>query len=167
MRGVVFYLLLIAFSGCGMFNSKNKKEVTFTPGTAPGPPTMVYKTKKKYYHLVPVILSDDKKTVASYPDPKDVMTDGKPALPTPLKKGYYLDNRGINLNVAFINKTYEEYSKLTELPTPEVMMSWVIDNDPLSELCDCGNRNVIPDAEKQMNELIQAKKLRTLCKALK
>jgi ABC-type Fe3+-hydroxamate transport system substrate-binding protein len=105
-----------------------------------GPPTFVYKTKADYSQNVPVTLSDDKTQIVSYPSPQDIYTNGQLATPTPLSNGYLLDNRGIGANVAFLKMTYTEYSKLKEAPLLKTMYSQIIDKDPLTELCNCGNR---------------------------
>lgn len=105
-----------------------------------GPPTFVYKTKADYSQNVPVTLSDDKTAIIAYPSPQDIYINGQLATPTSLSNGYLLDNRGINANVAFLKMTYTEYSKLKEAPLLKIMYSQIIDKDPLTELCNCGNR---------------------------
>ena len=70
--------------------------------TYAGPHVLIYKTKGDYFNNVPVILSADKTKLISYPDIKDVYTNGKLALPELIAGGYLLDNRGINKDVAFI-----------------------------------------------------------------
>ena len=83
--------------------------------------------KKDYSQNVPVLLSDNKLTIVSYPAVEDVMVNGKYPLPTLLKKGYYLDNRGIGPNVAFTKYTYEEYSKLSATPSVHELFQSIID----------------------------------------
>lgn len=78
-----------------------------------------------------------------------------------------LDNREIGENVAFLNMTYEEYAKLKEVPTLKELYGLIIDKDPLIELCNCGVKTVFTDQVKQLNELIDNKKLRTICKIIK
>ena len=56
-----------------------------------GPNILVYKTKKDYRKLVPVILSEDKSQIVSYPDPHDIKTGGDHMLPITLHKGYLMD----------------------------------------------------------------------------
>ncbi len=121
-----------------------------------GPQAIIYKTKKNYDKLVPVILSEDKSKIVSYPHPSDVSIDNKFLYPTKLNKGYLLDNKGINKNVAFLNITYEEYSKLKTTPSLKELFSMILDKDPLTEIYNCGNRyghkNLITDINKMIND---------------
>ncbi len=100
-------------------------------------PVIIYKTKSNYDKNVPVLMSDDKKDIISYPDIIDIYFGGKLAYPTQLVGGYLLDNRGIGKNVAFLKFTYEEYSKLSSTPTKEELMGMIIENNPLIELYNC------------------------------
>jgi hypothetical protein len=101
----------------------------------PGPQTIVYKTKKDYYNLVPVLLSDDKTEIISYPHPIDIKVGDTYVTPTKLNEGYLLDNRGIGKNVAFLNMTYEQYSKLDRVPTLEELQNMIVDKNPLEVMC--------------------------------
>ena len=167
---LLYPLILSTLVACST-NSKtaqnnSKANQAFTPDfNSPGPPVMIYKTKKDYSKNVAVILSDDKSQILSYPAPTDV--SGKLPLPTNLKKGYLLDNRGINQNVAFLKMTYEEYAKQAKAPAINELYANILDKDPLTEICNCGNRNALKDPEKEINSLIKAKTLRTTCKAIK
>ncbi len=88
--------ILIVFFACKGQNSKS-----FVPDFVAGPPTIVYKTKGDYNKLVPVLLSNDKSEIISYPHPKALMVGGQLALPTILEKGYLLDNRGVGDRIDF------------------------------------------------------------------
>ena len=127
----------------------------------------VYKTRGDYAHHLPVILNDERTAVVSYPDPRDVRTSAGFTLPTRLSKGYLLDKRGINKNVAFLKVTYEEYSQLAQLPTTDELYALILDKDPLLELCDCGEKLGVNAAAEQINKLIHADSLRIRCKVLK
>ena len=118
-------------------------------------PAIVYKTKKDYSQYVPVILSKDKSTIVSYPAVTDIYYKGKLAYPTKLADGFWLDNRGINENVAFTDYTYEAYSKLEKTPSTEELFSRILDKDPLEEIVNCGNRSNYPDEVKDLNQLIE------------
>jgi hypothetical protein len=146
--------------------SKNSTSI-FIPQYTPGPQTFVYKTKKDYTNNVPVLLNNERTEILSYPDPKDLKIGSGYPLPTNLLKGYYLDNRGINKNVAYLKLTYQEYAKLDNPPSLKEMFNMIIDIDPLIELCDCGNKNAFTDIESQLNDLISKNKLRTTCKTIK
>ena len=87
------------------------------------PRVFVYKTKGDYSHLVPVLMDDSRTQILSYPHPRDLFIGGKLCLPTLLNDGYWLDNRGIGRNVAFLSYTYEEYSRLSSAPSMEEHIS--------------------------------------------
>ncbi len=142
-------------------------EKSFVPVYGSGPPTLVYKTRADYSNNVPIILSDDKKKIIAFPDPVDVFINGKYPTPTVLKNGYLLDNRGIGKNVAYLKMTYAEYARLPQPPSGEEMFAMIIDKEPLTELCNCGNRNTIKNPEQRMNQLIKEKQLHTACKVIK
>lgn len=139
----------------------------FNPDFTPGPQALIYKTKGDYRNFVPVLLSDDKTEIVSYPNPSDLTTNGTLAKPTALKKNYWLDNRGIGKNVAFLKLTYEEYSKLPVAPSLKELLQMIVDKDPLVELCDCGNRTKYTDAKGELNKAIEAGALRQKCKIIK
>jgi len=153
----LFIIGILFISEC----TSNKPLNTSSPvnNSSLGPPTVIYKTRKDYYDKVPVTLSDDKTKIVSYPGPGDVYYNGKLALPTRLDSGYLLDNRGINKNVAFLNITYEEYSKLKDgLPMDE-MMKRIIDNNPLTVMYSCGSRYKYKDIATDLNRYIDSNKL--------
>jgi hypothetical protein len=114
-------------------------------------PIIVYKTKKNYDKNVAVTLSEDKKTIVSYPHPKDV---SQRSYPTALKKGYLLDNRGIGKNTAFLSMTYEEYAKLQKVPSLDELKQMIIDDDPIEAMYYCGGRTRFSDLIFQLNQLI-------------
>ncbi|RYD58573.1 MAG: hypothetical protein EOP56_03025 [Sphingobacteriales bacterium] len=132
-----------------------------------GPQAIVYKTKKDYNKLVPVTLSEDKSQIVSYPHPSDVKIDDKLATPTQLKKGYLLDNRGINKNVAFLRMTYSEYAALSAPPSTAEMYAMIVDKDPIAAMCECGLRSSYKSPKKELNKLISKKRLKTTCKTVK
>jgi len=131
-------------------SSGSKSGVT----TVPCPPCIVYKTRNDYNKLVPVMLTDDKTTLASYPDIKDIFYNNGISYPTVLSKGYLLDNRGIGPNVAFISYTYESYSRLPKTPDGKELFKLIIDNEPLLEMYFCGNRSKYTDPVKTLNDII-------------
>lgn len=122
----------------------------------PGPPVIVYKTKKDYSTNVPVTLTMDRKNISSYPGIKDLKIKGKFAYPTPLKDGFLLDRRGISERVAFLDITYEEYSKLEKTPSSDELKNMILDDDPLEEMYFCGSRNSFRNVEKEVNEIIES-----------
>jgi hypothetical protein len=123
-------------------------------------PTLVYKTSKNYNNLVPILLSDDKTEIIMYPAPSDLYYNGSLALPAELKQGYLLDNRGINKNVAFINITYQDYSRLEKVPSLKELYSMIIDKDPILELYNCGKRDSFTDIVDELNMIIKKGELK-------
>jgi len=144
----------------------SKKEI-ITIDYSAGPPTYIYKTKGDYNNLVPVILSDDKSKITSYPHPKDLFYKGKLATPVQLEEGYLLDNRGISANVAFIDITYEDYSKLNNAPSVDDLFEMIIEMNPLTELYNCGNRHQYKDEVVELNSVISNRQLRQCKKVVK
>jgi hypothetical protein len=130
-------------------------------------PAIVYKTRGDYRNLVAVQLSDDRSTIVSYPAPGDVRKQGAQVLPTELKNGYWLDNRGIGVNVAFLNISYDEYAKLSKAPSLQEMYDRIQDKDPLTALCNCGRRDEFVDIVAELNALIAADKLKERCTTIK
>lgn len=158
MRSLLFVLSLL-ICACG-----SKKQISFKPDYSPGPPAIVYKTKANYNKQVPVMLSDNKLEIISYPHPSDLKTGNDFHYPTILKNAYLLDNKGIDKNVAFLKYTYEEYAKLPEAPSLKILMESIIDKDPLIEIYNCGNKASYNNIEKQLNEIITNKQLKQIFK---
>lgn len=159
MRRFLFFSTIILISGtivscCSAKNAENMK--SDQKSFLPGPKAIIYQTKMDYSKQVPIILSDDKKSIESYPDVKDVYFNESLAYPTQLHKGYLLDNRGINANVAFIKLTYEEYSKLPKTPTPAELMKMFIDAQPIVSMYSCGLRSSYQDIGKELNMKIDS-----------
>ena len=136
-------------------NTLVEKPVDFSAS----PFAIIYKTKKDYDNKVPVLLNDEKNKIVSYPAIKDIFFNGKLALPDKLSDGFLLDNRGIYRNVAFLNITYEEYSKMTKELSLVEMMKLIIDKDPISEMYNCGSRYQYKNIVLELNKFIEAKQL--------
>lgn len=143
-----------------------RKTEAYTPDWRQGPPALVYKTKHDYRNYVPVILSANRKEVVSYPHPSDLGKDDS-SLPVKLAKGYLLDNRGITDHVAFLSLTYDDYKELKEIPTLDSLRKLVIDEDPLTALYYCGNKDYLPHPIPQLNGLILNKQLDSVCRRIK
>jgi hypothetical protein len=150
----VIIISLIAVACCHSHRTTKQTAATGVPG----PKAIIYKTRADYSQLVPVTLSEDKKSVVSYPDVKDVYYQGKLAIPVLLHNGWLLDNRGINKDVAFISLTYNEYAKKDKTPDANELFSLIIDKDPLTNMYECGLRSDYQDIENDLNELIDAGK---------
>lgn len=115
---------------------------------------IVYKTIADFSNLVPVIMNSEKTKIISYPAPTDLYYNGKPSLPTVLKNGYLLDNRGINENVVFLKYTYNEYQHFETAPSISEMMTKIAEKYPLSELYYCGHRNQYKNEVEELNTII-------------
>jgi len=158
----------LLFMSCSHHVSSPGSPVASKKGTVTvnSPPCIIYRTRSDYSMYVPVTLSADKSKIVSYPDIKDIYYNGKLSVPTLLANGFLLDNRGISLQVAFLDYTYIEYSKLSSTPPATDLMSLLMDKDPLLEMYQCGQRSQYTDIEQELNVLITSGKLNT-CKKLK
>jgi hypothetical protein len=155
----VFLLFLIAASATSFSCMNQTKEVSSEPIVstgvgATGPDAIIYKTKAEYNNLVPVIMNAEKTSIVSFPGPRDLKYKGKIATPTLLESGFLLDNRGITENVAFLSITYDEYMALKKSPNKEELMALIIDNDPLTEMYNCGKRAIYKEEVEELNAII-------------
>lgn len=154
-------LLMILSIGCKSSEHRSKNDETMISSPIqirfiPGPKAIVYKTRKDYSRFVPVTLDETRSHIISYPAPTDIYYEGKLAVPTQLNNGYWLDNRGIGPNAAFTDYTYEEYSKLKEAPSLEILEKRIIDRNPITEYWNCGLRTSYTDEVNQLNEVIKS-----------
>ena len=157
------FLFTLVILSCG--STKKAESMKSTQNMqVPGPKAIIYQTKEDYSKLVPVILSNDKNTIESYPDVKDVYFNGSLAYPTRLHKGYWLDNRGIGKNVAFLSVTYEEYSKLPKTPSPEELIMMITETQPIINMYSCGLKSSFMDIVKELNTKIDADDFSTFTK---
>lgn len=124
---------------------------------------VIYKTKDNYNNLVPISLSEDKQTITSYPDMKDLTSSSEPTL---LKNNYLIDNRGINKNSVFLSITYNEYSNLTEVPSLETLKSKIKDNNPFLEMYNCSKTKNNTEQVEYINSLIGSQNLEKECDVL-
>lgn len=165
MNKLSLILLLLLFFSCNFPNvkKKNYSQSEFMANTGAISSVIIYKTKMNYNNNVPVILSEDKSQIVSYPDPKDLMVGNILLKPIHLENEYLLDKKGITKNVAFLKFTYEEYSKFQSLPSLKELYENIIDKSPLIELCDCGLTNTFDDVDNRINKLIIDNKLYAHC----
>lgn len=162
--------LLILFTGCRSTKKESVmvpdgQKVELTPSAvippmaggnpaSTSPVVYIYKMKADYSHQVPVIMDGARTRIVSYPHPKDLFRGDELRLPTPLEQDYWLDNRGITPNVAFLTYTYEEYSKLPAAPSMEDLMANIAEKYPLLEIRACGRRADYKDIVSELNEKI-------------
>jgi hypothetical protein len=121
------------------------------------PKVFVYKLRNdEMYDHVPVSMNNERTAIVSYPAPTDLSVGGVLQLPSRLTDGYLLDNRGITPTVAFLDYTYEEYSRLTETPTASELMEHIADISPLLTWRYMGRRSDYTDIVAQINEKLKA-----------
>ena len=150
---LLFSAVILLAAAC---NCPVKTTATDSAQQIPGPKVIIYQTKADYSHNVPVTLSDDRKSIVSYPHPRDLIIDGKLATPTQLHNNYLLDNRGININVAFLTYTYEEYSKLPNAPVPDELMKMILNKKPLKKMYICKKCIKSQTDIQRLNDLIDS-----------
>lgn len=154
-------LLLLIFVALNFTSCKTNKilqkdaEATY----ATGPRVIIYKTTENYFMHVPVVLSEDKKSLVSYPAPGDVFYNGDLAYPVKLEDGFMLDRRGIRPESGFLSWTYYEYSRFEKTPSPAELLSKILDSDPFTEIYDCGKPTQYKDLVNELNEKIKAGKI--------
>lgn len=95
------------------------------------PKAQIYKTNGNYIDNVAITLSQDRKSIISYPAPSDVSVNSQPIA---LADGYLLDRRGVGKNSAFLKITYSEYSKLKSSPSPAQLMEMIIPDAAVTAL---------------------------------
>ena len=133
--------LLVACSSAR--SSKGQTVATVLPVTPPPvlkgtsgviPRAVVYRTVADFHDKVPVTMDVARTAIVSYPDPKDVRVGKGYAVPVALRDGYWLDRRGINVNTAFLDYTYEAYAALEKAPSMEVLKKHLLHTHPLTVL---------------------------------
>jgi|ERR1043165_4763893 hypothetical protein len=153
MKPVLLYAVAVAMVAAAACKTK---QATGQSGneTRKAESAIVYKTKADYSQYVPVTLCADKSSIVAYPGAKDVYYKGKLALPTTLKDGYLLDNRGIGPNSAFLNLTYQQYTQLATIPSLTELYAGIKDKDPFVEIYNLGDRNRFTNEVEEINKII-------------
>ncbi len=144
MKSVVCFTAMVAGS-VAVFGGGGKLVSTLEPQQRMGgarPHVFVYKAAAKFADKVPVVLTDDRQHLASFPAPQDVAASGSRAKPIKLHHGYWLSEWGIAPNTVFLKYTFEEYAALPSQPTPDELFHKVANKNPLKALYDCGTAGV-------------------------
>ena len=129
------------------------------------PPMVIYKMKRDYSRNVPVLLSDDKKEIVSYPHPLDLIgMTSKEVMPIRLHGGYFLDRRGINKNVAFLNISYNNYRKLRRPVSISEIEKLLLDRNPLTDFLSCPDITYSRKFVQDINSLIDKGELKSICR---
>lgn len=149
---MVMIVVLAIITSC-----KTQKSVSNIQNMSALPNVIIYKTKADYFDFVPITMSADKKEIISYPAPTDLKNESGLTYPAKLKKGFLLDNRGINENSVFTTITYEQYSKLKEPPTLQYFYTHIKDKNPFIEILNLGKRTEFKDLVNEVNVLLEKK----------
>lgn len=150
MKPVILIAAVMVFSTITACKTKQP-----TAGsTNSGAPTVVYKTKADYSKYVPVTLSADKSSIVAYPSLKDIYYKNQLAYPSVLNNGYFLDNRGVGANTAFLKLTYEDYAKLNTVPPLTELYNFILDKDPFTEMYSLGDRSRFKNEVTEINKII-------------
>ena len=157
MKSYPVFLLLIFFTFSFTSCKTNKTVQRVTTGViSPGPHVIIYKTRDNYFMHVPVTLSEDKKSLVSFPAPGDVFYNGDLAYPVKLENGFLLDRRGITSQSGFLSWTYYEYSRFEKTPSSQELLMKMLDDDPFILMYDCGSPTQYKDMVNELNEKIKA-----------
>lgn len=157
-------LLLVAMASCSTPRETN----TSAPfGQAIPHPLIIYKADAELQNLTPVTLSDDGSQITGYPAPSDLKHHGQLRTPTPLADDYWLDNRGIGPQTAFITLTYSQYASLPAAPSADELLKMIKASNAITEMWHCKRQS--PDSlnTPYANQLIMKKRLHQECKRLK
>jgi hypothetical protein len=156
-RLFIFFIVISLFYSC-----KTRKEI---PPAAvvnhadiihfrPDSPMVIYKTRSDYSQFVPVRMNAGRTEIIEVPHPSDFIYRGRLAFPVALNQGYWIDNQGITPDVAYLRFTIENYSKLDEPLSVEIMSRYILDAYPLLEMYQCGYRNEYRDIFREVNVLV-------------
>ena len=149
---ILYLIITLLFYSCCNNNTKQMNKHNY--GFRTDSKVIIFKTKSDFYYNVPIIISDNKNEIISYPHPSDLTIEKKLRLPIKLINGFLLDNRGISKNIAFIKLTYEDYSKLNQPPSLLDLKEMILDDDPILEIYDCGFFSDYDDLVKDLNTII-------------
>ena len=159
MKHFILLLSITIIACSNIRNEIDRDEANFVPSYSSPPFVIIYKTKSDYDSLVPVGLNEDKSQIISYPAPSDIRSIYGFPTPIRLRDNYLLDQRGINANSAFLDISYSEYSKYEKSPDTDTLMKHIIDNNPFTEIWNCGSKYSYSDEVKEINNIIKSKKI--------
>jgi hypothetical protein len=155
----------IVISACGSKRISKKEAVALKPSYTPGPTVIIYKTKEDYSQLVPVMLNKERTKIIQYPSRGDVKD--LELMPLKLKKGFWLDRKGVGPNTAFLSYTYQDYANLPAEPNIQELFKKIVEKQPFTLMYNCGNKYAYKDLEKELNGLIKFNLLDKKLKAIK
>lgn len=149
--------VLLSLQACSFRKGHRPTQVTHheIKHFIPDSPMIIYQTRADYSQYVPVRMNAERTKIISFPLPHELHFQGIPLLPTPLNKGFRLDNIGIGPDVAFLKFTIRQYILLLTPPPVEVMMQHILDSQPLVAMFQCGYRYEYTDLIRDVNVLIE------------
>jgi hypothetical protein len=165
MKASMLFLVVTLFvsTSCGrQSNALSKKGNEIT---VPEPPVIIYKCSANYIDNVAVSLTSDGKSIESFPAPSDIRAMLNSVKPVELSNGFLLDRQGININSAFLNYTFKEYSRLGSTPRASDLLNEIKGEDVITEIYKCPFRRSDPQLTEKLNQLIKEKRL-DKCEAL-
>lgn len=110
------------------------------------PSVIIYRMTGDYAQYVPVTLRMTGELL-SYPDPMDI---NESQAPVALGNGWYLDRRGVGLNTAFLDYTYEQYHALERVPSQTTLLEHILVKKGIAEYYDCGKERRTIDQYRQL-----------------
>ena len=156
-RLVILLLTIVLISSCKTRREEplaahvNHADIThFRPDSV----LLIYKTRADYSQFVPVRMNAQRTEIIEVPHPSDFIHRGRLAFPVALNQGYWIDNQGITPDVAYLRFTIENYSKLDEPLSVEIMSRYILDAYPFLEMYQCGYRNEYKDIFREVNVLV-------------
>lgn len=169
MRNIFSVLINLTFLICLILplkvTAQQTKDISSGKTTISQPPIIIYKMKRDYSRNVPVLLSDDKSEIISYPHPMDLLgMASKEVMPIRLHGGYFLDRRGINKNVAFLNISYHNYRKLRRPLSISEIEKLLLDKNPLTDFLTCPDITYSRRNIQDINSLIDQGELKSICR---
>lgn len=157
-------LISLIWEGCKVAQHSgetNAEHLSLRPAAV-----VIYKTKRDYREQVPIMVSEDRQQMISYPHPSDLrFADGSFRFPLSLNKGYLLDRKGIGPRTVFLNIRYEDY--ITNPPDPSELLRNISDEDPIIEIWHCDFKTSGETLIDSLNYFIDNYQLNKHCKKIK
>jgi hypothetical protein len=120
-------------------------------------PVIIYRSWEDMSSLVPIRLSNDGNKVLAFPSPEDLKKGDSFRKPIALRDGFWLDQQGVGSNTAFLNLTYEEYSRLPSAPESGQLLEMVRHKAPFTAIYYCGRVSDFQQLIIELNSKIEQK----------
>jgi hypothetical protein len=155
-------IILLIFSSC---SNKTNIQDGSSEIIMPEPPVIIYRTSGNFTENVAVSLTDEGDSLKSFPAPADIRARLKAVSPVKLINGFFLDRQGISENTAFLNYTFEEFSKLKTTPKASELLDEIKERDAITEIYRCPFKRSDPELVNKLNQLINDERFEQ-CQAL-